>query len=108
MAHRGLTNNPPAHENYLLELPRAILALKHLLNKTKPDAIFICEVKINLSFSISKALSSHHLSNLSFVPPTGHAGGLLLAWNANIKLTVSAFNNNYIHDLIEHDPHHPS
>lgn len=103
--HRGLRNSPMKAISWNcqgLAKPKAVRALKLLLKSSKPDIIFISEVKIPLSTSISKALSSHSLSNISFVPPAGKAGGLILAWSHNINLNITLLNSSFIHASI-HD-----
>lgn len=90
-----------------LSKPKAVRALRLLLKDNKPDVIFICEVKILLSSSISKVLSDFSLKNHSFVPPIGFAGGLLLAWTDNISLSISLLSPSFIHALINHDPNSP-
>lgn len=87
-----------------LTKPKAIRAFRLLLKNTKPDVLFLCEVKTLLSPTISKALNSHSLHNISFVPHIGTAGSLLLAWTNNISLNVSVTNNNFIHSSITIDP----
>lgn len=90
-----------------LAKPKAIRALRSLLKETKPDAIFLSEVKIPFSISISKALDAHSLSNVSSVPPIGLAGGLILAWSNTISLDVIVQNNLFIHSSITSDPNKP-
>lgn len=82
---------------------KAIRALKHLLKDAKPDLIFLCEIKTAFSSSLSKALLSHCLASNHFVPPTGTAGGLLLAWNNNIRVKILSSSQSQIHAEVSHD-----
>lgn len=86
-----------------LAKPKAVRALRLLLSNSKPDILFLCEVKTHFSNLISKALLSHSLCNHSFVPPLGIAGGLILAWKNSIDLSISLTNPSFIHAHISSD-----
>ncbi|KAL3641647.1 hypothetical protein CASFOL_012462 [Castilleja foliolosa] len=86
-----------------LAKPAAIRALSFSLKKSKPDILFLCEVKILVSHPLLNALNLAKLSNHVFVPPIGNAGGLLLAWNNDTKLKVLVQNHSFIHSIISHD-----
>lgn len=90
-----------------LAKPKAIRALRFLLKETKPDIIFLCEVKTSLSLPISKALSSSLLTNQSFVPPVGIAGGLVLAWNSSVNIQINLQNSFLINALVHSDSNLP-
>lgn len=80
-----------------LAKPKAVRALRSLLSSSKPDILFLCEVKTHFSSLISKALISHSLSSHSFVPHVGAAYGLIHAWKNNINLSISFVNSAFIH-----------
>lgn len=106
MTQRGRINNPMkilAWNCQWLVKPKAIRSLGCLLSDTKPEILFLCEVKTLFSPLISKALSSHSLSNHTFVPPLGTAGGLILAWKGNINLKIINQHNSYLHISIPYD-----
>lgn len=86
-----------------LAKPKAIRALRLLLSSSKPDILFLCEIKTPSFTSISNALSVFSLTNFVSVPPIGFAGGLCLAWNSNISLTVTLQKNFTINALISPD-----
>lgn len=89
-----------------LAKPKVIRALRLLLSLSKPDVLFLCELKTHSSSDISKALSSCFLTNSVFVPPVGIAGGLCLAWNNTISITITLQNNFLINALITSDNYH--
>lgn len=91
-----------------LAKPKAVKAIRSFLKDSKPDVIFLCEVKTLFSTSISKALSAHALPNHCFVPPIGTAGGLILAWSSSINLLIELSNSFFIHAFVSHDSNSPS
>lgn len=108
MTLRGLKSNlmKILSWNYQgLAKPKAIRSLRLVLSESKPDIAFLCEVKTHSSSLISKALSSHSLSNIAIMPPAGYAGGLIVAWKDTINCTVISLNtSSFIHTSIFHDP----
>lgn len=87
-----------------LAKPKAVRALGHLLSQSKPDILFICEVKTLFSTLISNALSSHSLANHGFLLPSGTTGRLIIAWTNSINLNIIPLNYSFIHTSISHDP----
>ncbi|KAL3655175.1 hypothetical protein CASFOL_000961 [Castilleja foliolosa] len=83
-----------------LAQPRAVRALKFLIKESKADVVFISEVKTTLSPLISNSLINLKLVNISFSPPVGKAGGLLLAWKSDISLKVLITNSFFFHSTV--------
>ncbi|KAL3635329.1 hypothetical protein CASFOL_019876 [Castilleja foliolosa] len=82
--------------------PAAIRSLRFTIKNTKPDIIFLCEVKTTVTKPIENALNHFNLSNHIIIPPIGTAGGLILAWKDHVILTANVLQQNYIHSTITH------
>lgn len=83
-----------------LAQPKAIRALKLLLKEKKHDLIFICEIKTSFTSDIFKVFNSFSLPNNFFVPPSGLAGGLSLAWTNKAIVLVTLQNNMLINAIV--------
>ncbi|KAL3813124.1 hypothetical protein ACJIZ3_014392 [Penstemon smallii] len=84
--------------------PEAGRALKDLLRRSKPDFVFLCEIKTHKLDIVSNILSTSSLPNHHFVPPQKFAGGLCLAWTANLNVNITSYDLSHINALILYEP----
>ncbi|KAL3825541.1 hypothetical protein ACJIZ3_021570 [Penstemon smallii] len=83
--------------------PKAGRALRELLKNSKPDILFLSEIKTSSTSPIINILNFAHLSNHIFVPPIGIAGGLCLAWTSDTNVQVLSMDATYIDAMVTTD-----
>lgn len=86
--------------------PRSVRALHIMVQRWKPDIVFLMETKSKVS-RMEKIKNRIGFANGLIVPSRGRSGGLALFWNRGINLEVKSYSGNHI-DAFVRETENPS
>ena len=80
--------------------PRAVRALKELVQSKDPHVVFICETKLHVN-KLDKIKRICKMNAVVGVSSAGSSGGLAMLWNDNVQLVLKSFSVNHIDVIVE-------
>ena len=75
--------------------PRSVRALHIMVQRWKPDIVFLMETKSKVN-RMEKIKNRIGFANGLIVPSRGRSGGLALFWNCGISLDIKSYSGNHI------------
>ena len=75
--------------------PRSVRALHIMVQRWKPDIVFLMETKSKVN-RMEKIKNRIGFANGLIVPSRGRSGGLALFWNRGINLEIKSYSGNHI------------
>ena len=79
--------------------PRSIKALHVMVQRWKPDIVFLMETKSKVKH-MERIKNRVGFANGLIVPSRGRSGGVALFWTSEINLEIKSFSRNYIDTFV--------